>query len=179
MSAPEMLGDRLRRGGHLTPYFDARLDRLDIPVGECVSGVVEHLPNDLPTDPRVSAALHLNECRHALLVEKEMIEAPAASAAWLRSDSKLLRDEQPPVSLAIGRQQIRVSAEQVLQVRLSRVLLLTHLNQCPAASQEDAASHAPEPSAMIARTDSAGTGDPDVGTLTHDGMRATLRLPGK
>jgi hypothetical protein len=74
-------------------------DPVDRPVRGSVRGIVEHLANDLATDPGVTTSLDLNECRNAILIEKEVVEAPAASCVRLVAEPDLTLDKQPALAL--------------------------------------------------------------------------------
>ena len=59
-------GHRLVRGAQL----------LDRPVTDGVRGVVEHLADDFPANPRVGRTLDLHDGRHRVLVQEQMVDAP-------------------------------------------------------------------------------------------------------
>jgi hypothetical protein len=47
---------------------------IETPVDNRVRGVVEHLPDNLASDPRVGAALDLDQRWHAVLIDEEMVD---------------------------------------------------------------------------------------------------------
>ena len=66
------------------------------PVGSEVRRVVEHLADDLSPETRVARAFDLHECRDGVLVDEQVIEAPATATVIAVRDRDLLRDQQPP-----------------------------------------------------------------------------------
>lgn len=62
----------------LTLAREQLAELLERPVHHAVGGVVEHLPDDLPSDPAVGAALDLDERPHGVLVEEQVVDRPAA-----------------------------------------------------------------------------------------------------
>jgi hypothetical protein len=65
------------------------------PVHHAIGGVVQHLPDDLPADPCVGAALDLDECRHRVLVEEQMVDRPAAARVLVVGKRSLAAHQEP------------------------------------------------------------------------------------
>src|SRR4051794_1488774 len=76
---------------------------LDRPVDNRVRRVVEQLANDLTPDPRVARAFDLNERRNRVLVEEEVVDAPAAATVFVVRQRRLPAQQQPPTSRPNGR----------------------------------------------------------------------------
>jgi hypothetical protein len=115
--------------------FEGGSDALDSPVGSGVRGIVEHLADDGPPNARIGAALDLDEGGNALLVEEQVIEAPAVAPVGVLADAHLSSDQQPALArfaALVAYEQIRMIGEQLLQDALGVVALLGHLDQ-PAA----------------------------------------------
>jgi hypothetical protein len=55
-------------------WFEPGAGYLDRPICDAVGGVVEHLPDYLPADAVVSAALDLDDGRDDSLVEEEVVD---------------------------------------------------------------------------------------------------------
>jgi hypothetical protein len=51
---------------------------LERPVDDAVGRIVQHLPYDLPADPRVGAAFDLDDRRDRVLVQEQVIDRPAS-----------------------------------------------------------------------------------------------------
>jgi hypothetical protein len=85
-----------------------------------VGGIVEHLTDDLATDPRVRAPLDLDERRHAILIEEQVIERPPSWPTRLWGDRLFTVDEEKSARVRavhlIARQQRGEAREQILKV---------------------------------------------------------------
>ena len=92
---------------------------LDRPICDAVGGVVQHLPDYLPADAGVSAALDLDYGRDNGLVEEEVVDRPSTAPVLLGGERHLARDQQPAARLCdlylISSQQVRVFGEKSLQ----------------------------------------------------------------
>jgi len=117
---------------------------VDGPVQDRIGRVVEHLPHHLAADARVGAALDLDQRRHAVLVEEEMVDRPAPARALFGGDALLARHQHEAarhlrVDL-VARQQFREGGEQALEVILrgearglhgdERAFVLQHEDPC-------------------------------------------------
>jgi hypothetical protein len=87
-------------------------------VRQDVRRVVEHLPHDLTPDPGIAGPFHLDERRHSLGVEKEVIKEPAVGPAigfrhpGLSANKQVFRRTVRPRCLA--EQELRVGLEKSL-----------------------------------------------------------------
>jgi hypothetical protein len=130
------------------------------PVHDAVGGVVEHLPDDRPADPGIGASLNLDERRHSILVEEQMVDRPAAACVLVVRDRRLAADQQPAARrvprVLVPRQQTRKLLDQLLQHLLGLVRGLDHLHKLVIATQEkDSTAHPADPKSprrVIART---------------------------
>jgi hypothetical protein len=87
-------------------------------VRQDVRRVVEHLPHDLTSDPAIAGPLHLDERRHSLGVEEQVIKEPAVGAALGFRHPGFSANEQ-----VLGRTAgVRCLAEQELGVGLEQFL---------------------------------------------------------
>jgi len=90
--------------------FDAHLLRW--PVHHRMSRVLHHLPDDFTADARVGAPFDLHEGWDTVLVEEEVVDGPAGSAAVVARDRRLAPHEYPaPRDLRVdlvARKQVRV-----------------------------------------------------------------------
>src|SRR6185437_8304612 len=119
----------------------------DRPVHDRVRRVVEHLADDLTADPSVRASLHLDERRHGVLIQEEMINRPTPTAILFRRQRRLSADQQPspscPARKLITGQEIWELRDQRLENVLGMVRRLDHSQKLVlAAQQEDVSAHA-------------------------------------
>jgi Na+-translocating ferredoxin:NAD+ oxidoreductase RnfC subunit len=61
---------------------ESRLQRFDRPVHHGVSGVVERLADNFPSDSGVAVALDLHDGGDPILIEKRMINRPSHGAIF-------------------------------------------------------------------------------------------------
>ena len=113
--------------------FERCPEALDRPVHDRVRGVVEHLADDLAPDARVATSLDLDQRRHRVLVEEQVIDRPAASAVLLGRQGGFATDEQPsprrPTHL-VACEQARVLGEERLEEVLGVVRLSIISTSC-------------------------------------------------
>jgi hypothetical protein len=60
-----------------------------------VGGVLEHLPHDFATRPRILEPLALHEGRNSVLVREEEVDAPAIRTGIRAGDRHLPLDQEP------------------------------------------------------------------------------------
>ena len=131
----------------LAPARKQLAELLERPVHDAVGGVVQHLPDHLPSDPGVGAALDLDERRHRVLVEEQVVDGPAAGRVFVVRERSLTTNQQPaarecPPSTG-PREQARKPRDQRLQYLLGLIRALAHLDKLVVASQQkDPAAHA-------------------------------------
>lgn len=104
--------------------FELRPDALDRQVRDRVDRVVEHLGDHFPPRPRVAAPLHLDQRRHALAVDEEVIERPAVRPAFRVGHRHLARDEEKPARrriLAAAVEEARELGDEPLKQRFGVV----------------------------------------------------------
>jgi hypothetical protein len=122
------------------------LQALDWPIRNGVSGVVEHLSDDFPSNPRIRAALDFDEHRDSILIEEEVINPPSAPACIaVQTHSRLALHEEPAptwICCLVTDQDDRILNDQLLQNRLGVVRLLPHLDEFTIfADEEDSWTH--------------------------------------
>jgi hypothetical protein len=117
-------------------------------------------PSIWPTTSRLIRGsltpLHLDDHRDRILIEEQLVDAPAVPVTALRRNAGLTRHNQPTprrvgIHLVAG-EQIRVTLEQLLKIDLKLLGLLDHLDQLFTTSQEDPTSHAPTQAAAATFT---------------------------
>ena len=67
--------------GGADPFLKDPADFADIPSQLGMGGVVQHLPDNLPADFRTALPLGFHQGRDGILVNKQVIQRPAVSAA--------------------------------------------------------------------------------------------------
>src|SRR5687767_793740 len=108
--------------------------------------VVEHLPDHLASDARICAALYLYQGGYTVLVEEQVVECPAVTAALLTRNTHLACNEQPSsrllgINLIAGKKS-RMLREQSLEKVLGVVRTLGEFPyQTALLNQVDAAVH--------------------------------------
>jgi hypothetical protein len=86
------------------------------PIGDGVGRIVEHLSHHLAADAGVAAALDLDQGRHSVLVEEEVVKRQIVGAVLSDRDSNLAGDRQPAARFAfvdlVAGQQVGVAGQQ-------------------------------------------------------------------
>jgi len=126
------------------------------PVPGAVRGVVEHLPNNFTADPGIGTPLHLNERRDRVLIDEQMVQAPAPGSI-LVGDRCLPADQKEAARITavhlISRQQLRMVLQQLLQNRLSLKRCNRQGHEILAlADEDDIIRHDPGPPKSRARS---------------------------
>ncbi|MCY3735316.1 MAG: hypothetical protein OXG13_02875 [Gemmatimonadaceae bacterium] len=110
------------------------------PVRDSVRRVLEHLSDNLPAQSRIRASLDLDQSRHSILIEEEVVERPPVTTIVLAGNPCLPRDQQPPAGCGwvdvIAAQQVREAGEKILQLILRGVLLLIKRLEVAIGNQE-------------------------------------------
>ena len=148
--------DAARRAARL----EQRPKLIHRPVTGPVRGVLEQLPDHLAPDARVRAALDLDERRHRVLIDEQVVEAPAAAGALLIGDPHLAREQDPSprrVTDLVSGQQAGMLGEQRLEDVLGRVRRLRERDELAVPAQVDAAA-------------APAVGAPGVGAHRHVGL---------
>ena len=78
-----------------TAALEVGAEPLSRPIDDAVRRVVEQLSDHLAPDPRVVAALDLDQRWHRLLVYEEVVERPAAATRLPIGDADLPLHEKP------------------------------------------------------------------------------------
>ena len=92
-----------------------------------VSCVVQHLANDLPSEPRIHSPLDLYQYRRRLPSYKEVINRPTCGTVHRVGNTVLALDEQQcPITIADQR---RITGDQVLQLVLGAWRRRPHLHE--------------------------------------------------
>jgi hypothetical protein len=91
---------------------------LERPVNDAIRGVVQHLPDDLPTDACVRAALDLDERRHGVLVEEQVVDRPAAGRVLVVGERSLAANKYPAARRIVA---MLVTSEQAGELRDQRL----------------------------------------------------------
>ena len=124
-----LAGDRLQHGCRVPADVSAGsleqlCQRALPPVPGAVRGIVEHLPNDLMADPAIGAPPNLHQRGDRVLIDEQMIQAPARGAI-LVCNRCLPADQKEAARITaahlISRQQLRVVLQQPLHNRLSLI----------------------------------------------------------
>jgi hypothetical protein len=126
------------------------------PVPGAVRGIVGHLPNNFTADPGIGTPLHLNERRDRVLIDEQMVQAPAPGAI-LVGDRCLPADQKEAARITavhlISRQQLRMVLQQLLQNRLSLIRCNRQGHEILAlADEDDIIRHDPGPPKSRARS---------------------------
>ena len=165
----------------LAPARKQLAELLERPVHHAVGGVVEHLPDDLPSDPAVGAALDLDERRHGVLVEEQVVDGPAAGRVLVVGERGLAANQQPAArdvpGVLVPGEQTRKPRDQLLQDLLGLIAGLAHLDKLVVTSQqEDPAAHVADPKAprRVLETDYFGRAGPTFLAIGLPGANSVL-----
>jgi hypothetical protein len=124
----------------LAPFDETLSKRFRGPVSNGVRRVIHHLPDDLAANACIRAPPYLDERRHAVLVEEQVIERTAPRFARLACDRILAVDEDKStrirgVNLIPGEQRGELG-EQVLEIVLRCEARRLHRDQRRRAGQD-------------------------------------------
>lgn len=123
-----------------------RTQLLHGPIAGAVGGVLEELADDLAPNSGVGAALDVDDGRDRVLIDEEVVEAPATSRACLVGDPDLPGEQDPPprrLSDIVAVKQPRMVGQHGLQHVLGLVGALGQGDRGFAPASEVDAAHGP------------------------------------
>ncbi|UEM03344.1 hypothetical protein JL101_025805 [Skermanella rosea] len=126
--------------------LELELQLVHRPIDDSIGGIVQHLGDHFPPAPGVGGALYLDQRRHGVLVDEQVVERPTSFTAVFARHRLLARDEKPAprvvgVDLIAG-DEAGVCSQQALEQIFGSVGSRPHFSEAAVVPDEiDAVAH--------------------------------------